>query len=271
LDDAINVAKNGIAAHPEYVGGYMAAGRAYFEKGMKEDCRDCLERVVLATPENLMAQKILSQIYLEQGDISSAIRTLKIVELLNPEDEESRVMLANLSKSSVSVQPSPIDDYSQSRANDELESAETFEMVEADQAWQPDETTVTIPHRDPLATATLAELYVSQGFLDRAMDVYRGLIESGSGSDNEMYRERLKELEKEGSGTFSAATEYGAASPSDGDKEDMFENPGADPSILLDDSFNSGGDGGVIAVLECWLDNIKRGRYAAEGDTPKYS
>jgi tetratricopeptide (TPR) repeat protein len=93
LDDAITVANRGIGMHPEYAGGYMAAGRAYFEKGMKAESREVLERVVRVTPDNLLAQKLLCQIYLEQGNTECAISTLKVIELLNPGDVESALML----------------------------------------------------------------------------------------------------------------------------------------------------------------------------------
>src|SRR5512146_1447483 len=64
LDDALNVAKRGCELHPDYVGGFMALGRAYYEKGMKAESRAALESVVRGTPENLLAQRILSQLYI---------------------------------------------------------------------------------------------------------------------------------------------------------------------------------------------------------------
>lgn len=265
LDDAINIAKTGILTHPEYVGGYMAAGRAYFEKGMKEESRDCLERVVRVTPENIRAQKILSQIYLEQGDIPSAISTLKVIELWNPEDEESRGMLSNLSKSSVSSKVIPLNKNSANSA-DELEAADIIAFPGAEEVDHSEDNAVTDDavvagsQKDPLSTATMAELYVSQGFLERAVIVYRSLVESGNG--NGMYRERLKELEDK----LSETAESGTVPSSDSEKK-MIES-----TILsnLQRKALPSGDEGVVAILVFWLDNIKRGRYAAEGDTPKY-
>jgi tetratricopeptide (TPR) repeat protein len=46
--------------------------------------------------------------------------------------------------------------------------------------------------RDPLTTATLAELYVSQGFLDKALAIYRELL--GADPGNQSYRFRCGEL-----------------------------------------------------------------------------
>ena len=279
LDDAINVAKSGIEIHPEYVGGYMAAGRAYFEKGLKEESKKCLERVVRVTPDNLLAQKLLSQIHAEQGDISSAIKTLQVVELLNPEDAECRLMLEGLEKASLSSVETISTEDNMLAATDETDTSDD-EFISPDDKSETDpaegspavmklqESTDIAYRTDPLATATLAELYVSQGFPDRAISVYRELLETSP--DNDKFKDRLAELEHHVSSVACQA-----------------EMPG--PGILFDDSpfiegvnvkdscvesnnpeISSGGELGIIPVLECWLDNINRGRYAAQGDSQKH-
>lgn len=48
------------------------------------------------------------------------------------------------------------------------------------------------PARDPLTTATLAELYVTQGFIDKALGIYREL--QASDPANPAYRSRCAEL-----------------------------------------------------------------------------
>ena len=88
VDDAINIAKRGCELHPEYVGGYMALGRAFFEKGMNAECRQALEKVVRVTPDNLLAQKILGQIYIDAGDVAAAEKSLKTILAQNPDDTE---------------------------------------------------------------------------------------------------------------------------------------------------------------------------------------
>jgi tetratricopeptide (TPR) repeat protein len=279
LDDAINIANGGIETHPEYVGGYMAVGRAYFEKGMKEESRKSLERVVRVTPDNLLAQKLLSQIYVEQGDIPSAIRTLQVVELLNPEDMESRLMLDNLTKASLaSEEDCCAEGVSVSAPEEEIATTDcgfvfSADMVETEPFEQTpevaplDESPALTSHKDPLATATLAELYVSQGFLDRAIDVYRELLETGP--DNERFRDRLEELESNISVQVSQSETPDADILLDHSPFAVEEGNGCSIEVR-DFSFRSGGEDGIISLLEYWLDNIKRGRYAAEGDTQKY-
>ena len=93
LDDAINVAKRGCEIHPDYVGGHMALGRALFEKGMKEESRMALEKVIRVTPDNLLAQRVLSQIYIDAGNTVAAEKSLKVILSQNPDDLESKILL----------------------------------------------------------------------------------------------------------------------------------------------------------------------------------
>jgi tetratricopeptide (TPR) repeat protein len=197
LDDAIFVAKRGIEAHPDYVGGHLALGRAYFDKGQKADSRDVLELVVRMTPENYTAQKLLSRLYLEQNDIDLTKKTLQTVLELNPDDVESRLSLEALVRSGEAT----ADDESGHEEEEELEEAEIVEddLLSHDE-WIEDIPTVSEdpvpdeePFRDPLTTATLAEIYLAQGFHDQALKIYRELADEAPGNDE--LRRRIAEIE----------------------------------------------------------------------------
>ncbi len=281
LDDAINVAKRGIETHPEYIGGYVAVGRAYFEKGMKEESINALEKVVQVTPENILAQKLLSQMYIDRGDLESAISTLNVIELLNPEDVESKLMLDALKK------PAARDDVPGGFATDapsvsegkEDSGEEGFvfigEIPESElteeQSEDADERREAgaFEEKGPLATATLAELYVSQGFLDQAINVYRELLENEP--DNGELKERLKQLNRIVSGCELEAAEPEAEIPEENADISVIERTAY--SIKEEYEFVSGtaSTDGIISSLECWLENIRRGRNGAERDAQKYS
>ncbi len=108
LDEAISVAQRGVELHPSYVGGLVALAKAYFEKGMKQESRAVLERLVTFTPENLMAQKLLAQSCLDTGDIAAAEKTFQVVLALNPTDSESRIALDSLAKFTAPAKAEPI-------------------------------------------------------------------------------------------------------------------------------------------------------------------
>ena len=205
LDDAIFVAKRGVEVHPDYVGGHLALGKAYFDRGLKPDSREALERVVRTTPENYTAQKLLSQLYLELNDVDLAKKTLQTVLDLNPDDVESRLSLEALSRGGGT--DSPVETGLE--GEEELEEAEIVEddllsfyewmeeipIAPTAEVEEPEPSVLdeVEPSRDPLTTATLAEIYLSQGFYDQALRIFREL--SDATPDNDELRRRIAEIE----------------------------------------------------------------------------
>lgn len=276
FDEAINTANRGIDIHPDYIGGYMAVGRAYFDKGMKDEGKMALEHVVRVTPDNLLAQKLLMQIYIEEENIQAATRTLQVIELLNPEEVEIRQLFESHFQSVL------MDD----KACD-LHSNATFE-IEAEVGKAPGEFLVDdeITERgvtneqsevifnsfddqsDPLPTATLAELYVSQGYLDKAKDVYRDLL--AKSPENEDYKIRLQELslclEESDEDGFLVENGTKGEQASFREKWEPY-----DYSYNTPRNVHVGGtEEMVLSILENWLGNIDRRRDANEGNTKKY-
>jgi tetratricopeptide (TPR) repeat protein len=225
LDDALGVAQRGTDIHPEYIGGYMALGRAYFEKGMKDKSKEALERVAKATPENILAQKILSQIYIEEGNTQAAEKALQLLVTFCPEDVESRLTLEAMQKSAtskedivpvsaedndISVETAADDFFDDAGFAWETETASTeqmgddsredfdseesflrFEEVDNDEEIEVAE---IVPHPSPLPTLTLAELYASQGFKRQALVVYEELMNREP--ENQLLNERVDSLRR---------------------------------------------------------------------------
>lgn len=94
--------------------------------------------------------------------------------------------------------------------------------------------------RDPLKTGTLAELYVSQGLTERAVEIYRDIL--AVEPDNAAVAARLAELE---SAQLSAASAATAAA-------EQQETMAAVPKSGVADANT------VLPVLEGWLENIRR-------------
>ena len=273
LDDAVHVAKRGIEAHPEYVGGYMALGRTLFEMGMKDESKAALERVVKVTPDNFLAQKLLSQIYIEQGDDASAEKALQVLVLLNPDDVEGKLMLEALVRAAAKrEEPERESIADEGFSFENAETLNTCHFVEAcsenhgfDEAQSPESsdelqmvTAFALSRKDPLATVTVAELYVKQGVLDRAIEVYRELIESDP--DNDELKMRIIELQwrledeetskenadQEDSMVFAEMpsgieTTFSSCAGTHPETEEMTKNP-------------------AVVIMEGWLENIRRGR-----------
>jgi len=278
LDDAIHVAKKGCDIHPDYVGGFMALGRAYFDKGMREESKAALEKVVDSTPDNLLARRILCQIYAETGETAAAEECLRFVLLHNPEDQESRLLLQSLKTPSPADYHEPFEASSRSEypASDtesfdfsledsdiiedaelleELDDEETPEKSSAEELPAGDELISILPGAtpsapeavpfakvsDPLRTATMAELYASQGYLKRALTIYRELLDTDP--DNVEWNNRLYELKMAIDEDLAMARKDAAVD----------SDAGADITPITSDDR-------VVATLEKWLDTIRRRR-----------
>ncbi|WP_136526629.1 tetratricopeptide repeat protein [Geomonas ferrireducens] len=229
LDDAISVARKGCAAHPEYPLGLLALGNACYAKGESTDACQALEKAVELKPDHIQAMKLLSQIYVELGRVDAARNILGRVLQRDPEDLESAMLLGSIVSMAPSASaedeileeveiieeledvieeapdraPAPF--VSQPVSAPKHAVQKSTPVSETDDFWaiedlegepELEEAPPAAASRpgapDPLTTATLAELYVSQGFLEKAQNIYRELLTAHPG--NPQYRLRLEEL-----------------------------------------------------------------------------
>lgn len=294
LDEAIDIAKRGVQLHQDYVGGYIALGRACFEKGMREESREALEKVVALTPDNLMAQKLLGQIYIDVGESAAAQKVLRQVLSLNPADMESRVALDALELSTPEPQsqeamnaPAPAGMEADIREFDfeapvemqeelieEAEILEDLPVYEEEEiyerfAFQDVEETealsAQVPDKleaesAPISTGTLAELYISQGFLKRAMRVYRDLLNADP--ENRELKKRLFDLKlridednararKDALNNLSAGEKGISSIPSEPETAAPIAEPPAAEALPAT----------RLMILETWLENIRRRKH----------
>lgn len=99
--------------------------------------------------------------------------------------------------------------------------------------------------KPPVYSATIAELYVSQGLVDKGVEVYRELLREDP--DNAAYRNRCEEL----AGGLPAGVNIQSAAA-----------PPVEEAVTVD----RGASGeGLLATLEGWLGNIRRVRECRTG------
>ena len=96
IDEAISVCRDGLRSHPGYTAGQVVLARALFEGGKSAEARTEIARVVAAAPDNLTAQKLLAQIDVRLNDHSAAAKAYRMVQLLDPSDEEAKKYLAEM-------------------------------------------------------------------------------------------------------------------------------------------------------------------------------
>ncbi len=89
LDEAIEIAREGLRVHPNFVGGRVALARALFEKKQYEEVVNELSIVVREVPDNLVAQRLLAESSLMLGRLSDALGAFKMLLYFNPGDIET--------------------------------------------------------------------------------------------------------------------------------------------------------------------------------------
>lgn len=88
IDEAIEIARDGLAVHPNFVGGRVALARALFEKGSFQEVVDELTPIIADVPDNLVAQRLLGDSCLMLGRIAEALGSFKMLLYYHPNDPE---------------------------------------------------------------------------------------------------------------------------------------------------------------------------------------
>lgn len=88
IDEAIEIAKEGLQVHPSFIGGRVALARALFDKGSYEEVLNELAPVVRDVPDNLVAQRLLAESCLMLGRLAEALGAYKMLLYFTPGDQE---------------------------------------------------------------------------------------------------------------------------------------------------------------------------------------
>jgi len=96
VDQAIEIAREGLRVHPGFVGGRVALSRALFDKHLYEDVIDELSPVIQDVPDNLVAQRLLAESYLMLGRVAESLGCYKMLLYFNPGDPETGKIVQEL-------------------------------------------------------------------------------------------------------------------------------------------------------------------------------
>ena len=244
LDDALHTARQGVAKHPAYLAGQRALAMACHAKGFNDECLAALQRVTEAMPEDHESLKLLGRMSDGIGDRNAARQAFQTVLEFNPDDVECRLELELLDHAGAPVLSSnnfdEYDEYDDEEIIEDLEILEELDVLEEDESvsdFQFQETTSEAapyassiePHHDPLSTSTLAELYVAQGFIHKALDIYHAILTADPSNCD--VSARVAELELQ-------AADADAGSPSLADEyfceEEFAEEPYTVPAVMAD-------------------------------------
>ncbi len=87
--EAAGVLEDGLQVYPGFVTAMAALGRVYEQLGQPGKAKAILEEVVLQSPENLRAHRILARIFSSEGQTEPALQSCAAILAVNPCDEEA--------------------------------------------------------------------------------------------------------------------------------------------------------------------------------------
>lgn len=232
VEDAVNTARKGVALHPDFAAGQLALAKAALESSFKDEAKRALEIVVRVTPENLEAQRLLADLYTAAGDEAAAIRCLSIISALDVDALDALPLQASAADELIEelpetdileltddlVEDDTVSELTPFAAIPERPSLGEFQsrpvpfmigeppplpalQKEEPSAEEPPLTALQNeepPAEEPLqvaapvSSATIAELYISQGFTEKGADIYRELLRTEP--DNQTFLKRLAEI-----------------------------------------------------------------------------
>lgn len=88
LDEAIDIAREGLTHHPGFVGGRVALARSLFDKKDYRGVLEELRQVIQDVPDNVIAQRLVAESNLILGRVAEALDAYKMLLYLSPEDRE---------------------------------------------------------------------------------------------------------------------------------------------------------------------------------------
>ena len=154
VDKAIELCEKGLEGYPDYASAHVILGKCFYDKGATERSRAEFERVIEIDPENMVALKFMGDILMSEGDRDASISCYSRILAIDPTNEE------------VSEKLKGLEDEFREREID-LGDSETVKKT-----GQPAE----------LATMTLAGIYAAQGYYNKALKIYREILDDEPGN-----------------------------------------------------------------------------------------
>jgi tetratricopeptide (TPR) repeat protein len=181
LEEAIEILTAGLADHPQYVSALVILGRCHHDAGRPHEARNAFDRVLLLDPDNLVALKQLAAIALDARESERAGELLGRVVQLDPTDERAEAELAALR------QPAGASSEIPESSGAPLAESQTYRPeprqappLSGDAVAETAESEAPPPparERQAFATKTLAEIYLAQGYREKAIAVLRQILQ----------------------------------------------------------------------------------------------
>jgi tetratricopeptide (TPR) repeat protein len=180
-EEAIVTCQKGLEKMPDSLRGRLLLGKCYLEKTMIPQAKEELEKVAQEMEECFSVYKLLSLVYLHEKNPEKALEVLKKSLSLPP--VEGRPTKPASPPHLGLPHPEPRSPLAAPRLDHPDISREAEKHVEAEK-----------PTPAAIRTDTLAEIYIKQGKLDRALSIYQEILTREP--ENIAVREKYEGLQK---------------------------------------------------------------------------
>ncbi|MDT8444638.1 MAG: tetratricopeptide repeat protein [Desulfuromonadales bacterium] len=173
LDDALEATRLGTTMLPHFSPGFSTMGRILGQMGRIDEAMTAYARALSMDRQSQAALVGLARLHLVRGERDLAREILRQAAGFHPEDEKITDMLIALDL------PRPwaeIKQASQIQPSASRQEAAIEEPIE------------------PIPTATLAEIYVKQGLLDKAINIFQDILKQNP--DNDTAHQRIRQLQE---------------------------------------------------------------------------
>jgi len=180
--EAIDTCKAGLEKHPTYTSARVVLGRIYSEKEMLDEAIEELKRVEAVDVDNIMVHLMLGNVYLKKQLFPNAVEQFQRVLSLNPDDTETQ---EKLREALSAKQNAPA-------------AAEPAPQSKPEPVISPEPAAPAAPSQkqdskiDVQKSLKVAELYVKKEEFEKAIEVYREILDLDS--ENIIVQQRLREV-----------------------------------------------------------------------------
>ena len=222
-EEAFRVAHEGVTAFPGYVAGQVVLAKACHSTNRISQAMTILRLTLEAVPEQKAVWELLAQVYQQQGDYNGAAGIREEARTVGVVIGEPKNVSLEAAQSIDPLSPAllPVLELTEAdvvTGGDVVACDDTDEDADSSQ-------------QTPFYTVTLAELYLAQGFPDKACTIYQELLKRDP--QNHDLIARLAQLT--GEPVKNPSEPVSKAGPLSPDEQE------------------------AVSILTSWLDNLTRG------------
>lgn len=243
LDEAVTVARKGTQMVPAYAPGFVALARGLAEQGDHHGSAEAFRAALSLEPDHLPALTGLARVYLLCGDRDAALACLQSAQAAAPGDEQVARLLASVQGGRVAAtSPAPPAGVAKPPvAPPAVAAPEQEPPITTEEG-------AALHAAPPIATATIADIYIRQGFPEKALKVLADLLQAEPG--NGEIRKRYESLKRQLAASEQASVDLASAG----------EKRAPEALEVATVSNKEGRDGRLLAACNRWLAAVERRR-----------